>query len=368
MRFTPVLSVALLCVLAACAGGPGGGGRSGGSMASGAGVYKVGNAYSVQGQRYYPKEDYGYEETGIASWYGPGFSGGRTANGEVFDPTELTAAHRTLPMPSLVRVTNLDNGRSVVVRVNDRGPFAAGRIIDLSQRSAQLLGFEKNGTAKVKVAILASESRAIADQARKRYKAEGVQVADIAPQAAPQDTADQQNDMPPAPIITPVTDNPGEAPDAAPRETVEAVPLEPLSVAANAEGPVTPSEEQPIANPSENVIKSAELAPEIPDPKPETVPGSVKKGVFYPSEKVTQVKVAGSHRIFVQAGAFSNKANAVKLQTRLSSLGPSSISEADVNGTHFFRVRVGPVESVQEADGILKQVLGGGTKAKITVE
>src|SRR5690348_8096374 len=92
--------------------------------------YKVGTPYIVGGQEYYPQETFNYSETGIASWYGPGFHGNRTANGEDYDSNELTAAHRTLQMPSLVRVTNLDNGRSLVVRVNDRGPYARGRLID----------------------------------------------------------------------------------------------------------------------------------------------------------------------------------------------------------------------------------------------
>ena len=122
------------------------------------GRYKVGNAYQIKGVWYYPKEEWDYAETGIASWYGPGFHGKSTANGEVFDENALTAAHRTLPMPSIVRVTNLDNGRSIVVRVNDRGPFAHGRIIDMSRRSAQLLGFMNKGTAKVRVELMESES------------------------------------------------------------------------------------------------------------------------------------------------------------------------------------------------------------------
>jgi rare lipoprotein A len=92
----------------------------------GQGTFKVGNPYKVEGRTYYPAETYDYEETGIASWYGNEFKGKRTANGEIFDPNELTAAHRTLQMPSLVRVTNLDNGRSLIVRVNDRGPYSAG--------------------------------------------------------------------------------------------------------------------------------------------------------------------------------------------------------------------------------------------------
>ncbi|MGE0651139.1 MAG: septal ring lytic transglycosylase RlpA family protein [Alphaproteobacteria bacterium] len=130
--------------------------------ASSRGTYKVGNSYKINGVWYYPKVDYEYVETGIASWYGPNFHGRRTANGESFDQNIVSAAHRTLPLPSLVRVTNLENGRSIQVRVNDRGPFAHGRIIDLSRQGAQLLGFHRKGTAKVRVEIMAQESRQIA--------------------------------------------------------------------------------------------------------------------------------------------------------------------------------------------------------------
>src|SRR6185436_8353681 len=99
----------------------------------------------------YPREDQFYDETGIASWYGSDFHGKATANGEQYDMETLTAAHRTLPLPVIVRVTNLENGRSLLVRVNDRGPYARGRIIDLSKRSAQLLGVYERGTARVRV-------------------------------------------------------------------------------------------------------------------------------------------------------------------------------------------------------------------------
>ena len=118
------------------------------------GYYKVGDPYEIRGVWYYPTVDYNYIETGIASWYGPGFHGKLTANGEIYDENDLTAAHRTLPMPSLVRVTNLENGRSLVVRVNDRGPFAHGRIIDLSRRAAELLDYTHSGLAKVDVEYL----------------------------------------------------------------------------------------------------------------------------------------------------------------------------------------------------------------------
>ncbi len=123
------------------------------------GVYKVGNPYKIFGRWYYPKEDYSYSEVGIASWYGPDFHAKRTANGEKYNMHGLTAAHRTLPLPSIVKITNLENGRSLVVRVNDRGPYARNRIIDVSKKVAQLLGFLEKGTAKVRVEILEKESK-----------------------------------------------------------------------------------------------------------------------------------------------------------------------------------------------------------------
>ena len=123
------------------------------------GVYKVGNPYKILGRWYYPKEDYSYSEVGIASWYGPDFHAKRTANGEKYNMHSLTAAHRTLPLPSIVKITNLENGRSLVVRVNDRGPYARNRIVDVSKKVAQLLGFLEKGTAKVRVEVLEKESK-----------------------------------------------------------------------------------------------------------------------------------------------------------------------------------------------------------------
>jgi rare lipoprotein A len=113
--------------------------------------YKIGKPYQIQGVWYYPEEDYQYDESGIASWYGTKFHGRKTANGEIYDMNALTAAHRTLPMPSYVRVTNLENGRSLILLVNDRGPFARGRIIDISRQ----------GTARVRVQVLADQSRVL---------------------------------------------------------------------------------------------------------------------------------------------------------------------------------------------------------------
>jgi rare lipoprotein A len=115
------------------------------------GSYIVGNPYAVKGVWYYPAENTGYDAIGLASWYGDEFRGNSTANGERFDPHRLTAAHTTLPLPVLVRVTNLENGRQIVLRINDRGPFHPGRIIDVSHSAAEELGFAGQGTARVRV-------------------------------------------------------------------------------------------------------------------------------------------------------------------------------------------------------------------------
>lgn len=112
---------------------------------------KVGNPYKVAGVWYYPKEDPYYDEVGYASWYGKDFHGKKTANGEIYNMNALTAAHKTLPLPTFVKVTNLQNNRTIILRVNDRGPFVAGRVIDISRRGAQLLGFDKQGLTRVRI-------------------------------------------------------------------------------------------------------------------------------------------------------------------------------------------------------------------------
>ncbi|MDQ6956827.1 MAG: septal ring lytic transglycosylase RlpA family protein [Mariprofundaceae bacterium] len=126
------------------------------SLPSGNGGHvKTGKPYKVMGQWYYPLASAnGYDKTGVASWYGKKFHGRKTANGERYDMHAMSAAHKTLPLPSMVRVTNLDNGRSVVVRVNDRGPFVKSRIIDLSYAAARSLGYDQKGTAHVRVQTL----------------------------------------------------------------------------------------------------------------------------------------------------------------------------------------------------------------------
>jgi rare lipoprotein A len=161
-RFAPVGACALLCLsLANCSNskidprygvsasprvvGPGE------PVPKGGGTYRVGEPYVIGGRVYSPEENPRYRAEGLASWYGEDFHGRLTANGEVFDLNGISAAHPTMPLPSYARVTNLSNGRSLIVRVNDRGPYHSDRIMDLSVRSAQLLGFHGRGTAPVRV-------------------------------------------------------------------------------------------------------------------------------------------------------------------------------------------------------------------------
>ncbi|HUY68779.1 MAG TPA: septal ring lytic transglycosylase RlpA family protein [Alphaproteobacteria bacterium] len=266
-------------------------------------VYKVGNPYQIDGQWYYPRANYSYDQTGIASWYGHEFGGDRTANGEIFNPDELTAAHRTLPMPSLARVTNLQNGRSIVVRINDRGPFARGRIIDVSRRAAQLLGFEQQGTAEVRVQVLARESEAIADAMRHYGRPAPVQMASA--------------EAPPA--------------MAAPRAPVTSESLD------------LPSDVQTRPQP---VYTTPAIHRELVDTKPLPV--------------VLHVPVPSHTHIFVQAGAFTVLENATKLQQNLTRFGPVSVSNASVNGRTFYRVRVGPMQDVAAADRMLARVQQAG--------
>lgn len=115
---------------------------------------KIGNPYKIDGRRYVPRAEPDYDEKGIASWYGPQFHGRLTANGELFDMNRLTAAHKTLPLPSLVRVTNLENGKKAVLRLNDRGPFSGDRLLDLSRRAAEVLGTKDKGLGRVRVEYL----------------------------------------------------------------------------------------------------------------------------------------------------------------------------------------------------------------------
>jgi len=281
------------------------------------GVYKVGKPYQISGTWYYPAVDYEYSETGIASWYGSQFHGKQTANGERFDMNKLSAAHRTLPLPCFVRVTNLENGRSLVLRVNDRGPFAKGRILDASRRAAQLLGYEKQGTARVQVTILAAESRALA------ARMQGTQVA----------AAD-------SPLTV----------DSIPTVNVSSETLPPPPGGEQA----AQREVAPLPGPSASSVTPVEVASQDLTETP--VAGVVSKVPVTPTQ------------IFIQAGAFGVYENANRVKARLSGVGNVEISPVLVDGRDLYRVRVGPISNVEEADRVLERVGGAGyNEARIIV-
>jgi rare lipoprotein A len=275
------------------------------------GAYKVGNPYSVEGVWYTPREDFAYDETGIASWYGPGFHFKRTANGDVFDQNALTAAHPTLQMPSKVQVTNLENGRSIALVVNDRGPYKRGRILDVSRRAAQLLGFDANGTARVRVKILPEESLEMASLAGRKGDAPTM-VAQGGARAA----------------------QPGPAVAAVPREAVTVASLDPVPIPT----PPAPAVAAPASRPA------PAAAPVTLDPVRPTT-------------------------LFVQAGAFTQRANAERLRARLAPIGPTQISEFQQGNQLFYRVRVGPLRSVDDADAALGRVVSQGqSDARVVVD
>ncbi len=273
------------------------------------GDYKVGKPYQINGNWYYPTENYEYVETGIASWYGPNFHGKRTANGERFNQHLVTAAHPTLPLPSAVRVTNLENGRSITLRVNDRGPFARGRIIDVSRRAAQLLGFEKKGTAKVRVNILPDESRRL-------------KLAAINGGTAP-------------------LDQPQVA--SSPREVVVATPI------PNSGQPVQQAANTPAGGSATAAARSASTIPLL-------------------SQEVEVLPVSPTG-IFVQTGAFSNLSNALRMRDRIYAMGPTQISRFQAGGAEVFRVRIGPLATVADADSTLRRLTNAGVAdARLVVE
>ncbi|MGN6515416.1 MAG: septal ring lytic transglycosylase RlpA family protein [Rhizomicrobium sp.] len=277
-----------------------------------AGVYKIGNPYQIDGTWYYPHEQPDYDETGIASWYGPTFYGHRTANGEMYDGSAFTAAHRTLPMPVNVRVTNLDNGKSIVVRVNDRGPYAKGRIIDLSEAAARALDVIRTGTARVRVTYLGR--------------------ADVGPGAVP--------------------------PPETPPEIVAAVPAAPTTkVDTSALNVVPGATVAPPVQVAEMPAPSAALS--VPAQAPDTqVTGQVQN-----------VPVPAATHLYIQVGAFSSEANAARLRAQFSGAGDLKISPIVRNGQKLFRVRSGPYDNVAEADAALAKLTGlGNNDAQIVVD
>ncbi len=300
------------------------------------GHLKVGKPYSIYGVKYYPMDSsYGYMEEGIASWYGADFHGKNTANGECYDMYAVTAAHKTLPLPTKVRVTHLENGRSIVLKVNDRGPYAKGRIIDLSYGAARKLGMVKQGVGPIRVeAIGGPHHKRKGSAFRSAKKSEEFQIS-----------------AKKAPIV---------------KKKAISEPSEPSKVKSSFTQRVTNSETQEVLRPSNvdagraisesiNVIKAQNAvspsqvkAEELPPP-PEEVPKTSSK---------TLIMV----KLYVQVGAFSSKVNADRNLNILKNVGYKGIItlvEKD-DGRVLYRVRSGPYHSIMEADEALAELVEKG--------
>ncbi len=305
----------------------------------GGGRYQVGEPYQVAGVWYRPREEPTYDQVGRASWYGELFHGRRTANGEIYDMDRLSAAHPTLPLPVYVQVTNLKNGRSIVVRVNDRGPYANDRIIDLSRRSADALGFRRNGTATVRVQYLRRAPLNGDDSYERKFLASrGLgQFAVEAPSAGARKPGAAQDPIAMASL-------PGKTPPLPQR--VE----RPAIATAALPPPVTPAvkdvamlgwQSQPMALPQ---LKAS----------PEST------GSIAPLVRAQPSRVAPADGPAIQAGSFKNRDNAERARTTLAAIAPVDVAEIDVGGEVYYRVRVGPFSDATAAATALSQVTQAG--------
>ncbi|MBW8814544.1 MAG: septal ring lytic transglycosylase RlpA family protein [Caulobacterales bacterium] len=322
-----------------------------GHAVPGQGVYKVGSPYQVGGVWYVPQEQPDYDQTGVASWYGDEFHEKATANGEIFDMNAVSAAHTTLPLPSIVEVTNLDNGKRLQVRVNDRGPFVGGRIIDLSHEAARQLGYDRAGLARVRVRYVGPAPLLGPDA--------GVRYAD----ARPASNRPLATRLPPAPPralaaapaaasalsdtadIDPVMElAAGSSRKAVAGQVMKASAPQAQQVGARAFAdqalpPVTGAEISdapiaaavtPIAAPT--AVSQAEL-PALPTaPKPLADPLDAKTQV------IAQAGPSAASPLRIQAGAFSSEANAQRAVSQLAPAGQASIEPLQRDGTTLYRV------------------------------
>jgi len=282
-----------------------------GSPGSSAAVRKVGKPYQVGGIWYVPQEDPSYDRRGIASWYGDAFHMKATANGELFDMNAVSAAHTTLPLPSMVEVTNLDNGKKLVVRVNDRGPFVDNRIIDLSREAAIQLGFHRAGLANVRVRYVGP--------APLLGPADGLRVASAKP-------------LPTRPSGLP-----------------------PMAAASAAADPVM---ELAAGTPPRAAV--ARLEPVSSQPLPPITGSEISSAPLYstPAPKPAVMAQAPATNLRIQAGAYSSQVNAQRAVAQLSATGSASIEAVRRDGMMLYRV-VMPAPADEAAAYVLRDRVAG---------
>lgn len=301
------------------------------------GDMKVGAPYRVDGIRYEPMvSSLGYSERGVASWYGQDFHGKATANGECYNMYAFTAAHKTLPLPTLVRVTNLENNKSVVVKVNDRGPFVRGRTIDLSYAAAQSLGMVGNGTAPVLVEAIGGPHHyagGLKGNTQLASQLPNLRLGPSQPQLAPATL----------PSYVPATVDSEELAPVAATSTVLDAPFSDVQTPLPA-------------------VEAAKLEAEVPAAAPDLPPPPA----HVPANTAPLVHT----NVYVQVGAFGNVANADKQLEALRAHVPNAVlSKTDSGGSTLTRVRAGPYGSIAEAESGLQALVGAGFNgAQLVVE
>ena len=308
-----------------------------GPVRKGGGTFKLGSPYKVAGRWYVPREEPGYDRQGTGSWYGDDFHGRKTANGEIFDMNALSAAHPTLPLPSYAYVTNLSNGRTILVRVNDRGPYVNDRVVDLSHASARALGYEGQGRAPVRVRYAGRAPLNGDDRRERQFYAEqpwsgraGYAIASNRPSSAPISVPQQ------FPAGTP-----GRWSPVAYRAALAGKPV-------------------PVQSPAPRPAYAAstfETSSSVPAAR------SALAGPL-PSASRALLGHSSSSRAYVQVGVFRDRSNAERMRRDLAQLGPVEVAPIVAQGGELYRVRLGPMSpatATSTASQVAARGVTGGT-------
>lgn len=350
---------------------------------------RVGKPYTIDGKRYTPEHDPSYDDTGIASWYGPNFDGKLTANGETYDKDGLSAAHKTLPLNSDVFVTNLENGKTLKLRINDRGPFVDGRIIDLSQGAAKELGVK--GLARVRVQYAGPTDPNLVKRSQSAELS--MPTAPIAPQIQTPKAQPLLPQVAEVPGYKPLSVVPFASPDTV--SLPQAAPIRPapmVSVPAMPAPPLTPRDVD-VPPQAPGLTRIAPLAPQITTPSRGrqdftppadggvmtlTIKGPIHMAsaeddqfghvipALYEGEALTP-SITAQNVHYVQAATFSTLARASSVKTSLSTAGHVTIHDVNSNGQHLHRVLVGPYKSEADATLALSSVVTlGFADARVT--
>jgi len=338
----------------------------------GGGRDQLGKPYQVRGKWYYPKEEKHYAKVGLASWYGDAFHGRLTANGEVYDMTHLTAAHPTMPLPSYARVTNLKTGSSVIVRVNDRGPYHEGRIIDVSERAAQMLDYANTGTAQVKVEYV---GRAPLDGNDDQYLMASYHPGNRAPDPSdglPTGVMVAMNGPSPSlPVGAAAVPFPGRLTDSGSIQPVMSAQTPAFGDLALPDfGPIVP-ERPEIGLPSQSPFAMASLS--YADERVHrasdvfaTLGGDGMSPADVLQSWKRQAPAANPSTAYVAAGSFENAGEAKRVAAQLAEFGKTEIQRSNLDGKDWYSVNLYP-DGHRNLDDMLQAAWSHGAPDALAV-